>query len=66
MGIRVLVAVTMTLAAMLTACPDPTELGHKPKNQIDKAQRAVDKAEKAMDTRVDKAAKAAEAAGSQE
>ncbi len=42
--------------------PDPTELGHKPKQQIDKAQRAVNKAEANMAKRTAEAAKLAEQA----
>lgn len=53
-------------STVLTACPDPDELGHKPKQQIDKAQRAVDKAEQSMQDRVNKAAKAGGPATTQE
>lgn len=60
-----LLAALVAASGLLTACPDPTELGHKPKNQIDKAQKAVDQAEKAMDQRVNKAVKAGESTGQQ-
>jgi outer membrane biogenesis lipoprotein LolB len=52
-----------SVSALLAACPDPTELGHKPKQQVDKAQQAVDQAEKAMQQRVNKAVKAGESTG---
>jgi PBP1b-binding outer membrane lipoprotein LpoB len=49
--------VAIALALLLGGCPDRAkqkEVGHAPKRQLDKVERAVDNAEQKMQQRIDK------------